>query len=264
MVSPVNLRMVFAADFDPVKKWISTLGTEPTGASSTPWREAVVPACLRDSPGGEQQVEAAGKDGWVGSCNSGRQPDCGYIHMSSLVPNHRNRWRLPGFVAAPRPTPDARAASRRPGRPRGHTAPSPWPSSGGARRSPRDWPAPPCSRFAQNDQVVLHLGFPAGVVEVIRPPVARSAGPALAARPQIDRILRDRRVGCALIATSFDGAPVSRDHGGPARVIIPKLYAWKGEQFVNGITFLAEDKLGFWEVRGYSNTADPWKEERYA
>ena len=67
-----------------------------------------------------------------------------------------------------------------------------------------------------------------------------------------------------LVATSFEGSPVSREHGGPARVIIPKLYAWKGAKFVNGITFLAEDKLGFWEVRGYSNTADPWTEDRYA
>jgi len=67
-----------------------------------------------------------------------------------------------------------------------------------------------------------------------------------------------------LVATSFGGAPVSREHGGPARVIIPKLYAWKGAKFVNAITFLAEDKLGFWEVRGYSNTADPWTEDRYA
>jgi Sulfite oxidase and related enzymes len=67
-----------------------------------------------------------------------------------------------------------------------------------------------------------------------------------------------------LVATQFDGAPLPREHGGPARVIIPKLYAWKGAKFVNTITFLAEDKLGFWEVRGYSNTADPWKEERYA
>ncbi len=67
-----------------------------------------------------------------------------------------------------------------------------------------------------------------------------------------------------LIATSFDGAPVPREHGGPARVIIPKLYAWKGAKFIRGITFLAEDKLGFWEVRGYSNTADPWTEDRYA
>lgn len=67
-----------------------------------------------------------------------------------------------------------------------------------------------------------------------------------------------------LVATGFDGAPVPREHGGPARVIVPKLYAWKGAKFVSGITFLTEDKLGFWEVRGYSNTADPWTEDRYA
>jgi DMSO/TMAO reductase YedYZ molybdopterin-dependent catalytic subunit len=67
-----------------------------------------------------------------------------------------------------------------------------------------------------------------------------------------------------LVATSFGGEPLAREHGGPARVIIPKLYAWKGAKFVRAITFLAEDKLGFWEVRGYSNTADPWTEDRYA
>jgi len=67
-----------------------------------------------------------------------------------------------------------------------------------------------------------------------------------------------------LVATSFGGAPIAREHGGPARVIIPKLYAWKGAKFVKAMTFLAEDKLGFWEVRGYSNTADPWTEDRYA
>ncbi len=67
-----------------------------------------------------------------------------------------------------------------------------------------------------------------------------------------------------LIATHFDGQPLTPEHGAPARMIIPKLYAWKGAKFVSGISFLAEDKLGFWEVRGYSNSADPWKEERYA
>ena len=67
-----------------------------------------------------------------------------------------------------------------------------------------------------------------------------------------------------LVATSFNGAPVPLEHGGPARIIIPKLYAWKGAKFVKAITFLSEDKLGFWEVRGYSNTADPWTEDRYA
>lgn len=66
-----------------------------------------------------------------------------------------------------------------------------------------------------------------------------------------------------LVATRFEGAPVSREHGGPARVIVPKLYAWKGAKFIKAITFLADDRPGYWEVRGYSNTADPWKEERY-
>ena len=67
-----------------------------------------------------------------------------------------------------------------------------------------------------------------------------------------------------LVATSFDGKPVPKEHGGPARVIIPKLYAWKGAKFVRTIEFRAEDKLGFWEVRGYSNTADPWTNDRFA
>ena len=67
-----------------------------------------------------------------------------------------------------------------------------------------------------------------------------------------------------LVATRFDGAPVTREHGGPARIIVPKLYAWKGAKFVKTISFLASDRLGFWEVRGYHNDADPWKEERYA
>ncbi len=67
-----------------------------------------------------------------------------------------------------------------------------------------------------------------------------------------------------LVATQFDGKPIPKEHGGPARVIVPKLYAWKGAKFVRTIEFLAEDKLGFWEVRGYSNTADPWTDDRFA
>ena len=67
-----------------------------------------------------------------------------------------------------------------------------------------------------------------------------------------------------LVATSFDGKPVPKEHGGPARVIIPKLYAWKGAKFVRTIEFRAEDQPGFWEVRGYSNTADPWTDDRFA
>jgi DMSO/TMAO reductase YedYZ molybdopterin-dependent catalytic subunit len=68
----------------------------------------------------------------------------------------------------------------------------------------------------------------------------------------------------ALIAHKWNGQPISAEHGGPARVIIPKRYAWKGAKFIREITFLEQDMLGFWEVRGYSNTADPWSEDRFA
>jgi DMSO/TMAO reductase YedYZ molybdopterin-dependent catalytic subunit len=57
---------------------------------------------------------------------------------------------------------------------------------------------------------------------------------------------------------------LTKEHGGPARVIIPKRYAWKGAKFIREIVFLDRDILGFWEVRGYSNTADPWKEDRFS
>ena len=67
-----------------------------------------------------------------------------------------------------------------------------------------------------------------------------------------------------LIAHSWKGAPLTRDHGGPARVIVPKLYAWKGAKWIKEIIFLDRDLLGYWELRGYSNTADPFKEERFA
>lgn len=62
---------------------------------------------------------------------------------------------------------------------------------------------------------------------------------------------------------TVDGKPLEPDHGGPMRVITPKRYAWKGAKWIRGLEFLAKDKPGFWEVNGYSNTADPWKEERF-
>jgi DMSO/TMAO reductase YedYZ molybdopterin-dependent catalytic subunit len=68
----------------------------------------------------------------------------------------------------------------------------------------------------------------------------------------------------ALIASRYDRQPLPREHGGPVRVVIPKLYAWKSAKFLRSIEFSAEDKPGFWEVRGYSNTADPWTEDRFS
>ena len=67
-----------------------------------------------------------------------------------------------------------------------------------------------------------------------------------------------------LLASKYDGQPLAREHGGPVRVVIPKLYAWKSAKFIRSIEFRAEDKPGFWEVRGYSNTADPWTEDRFS
>lgn len=67
-----------------------------------------------------------------------------------------------------------------------------------------------------------------------------------------------------LVAHSWNGKPLPAEHGGPARVILPKRYAWKGAKWVREIQFLAQDAPGFWEVRGYSNTADPWTNDRFA
>jgi len=67
----------------------------------------------------------------------------------------------------------------------------------------------------------------------------------------------------ALIVHSWEGKPLTREHGGPARVVVPQLYFWKSAKWVSRIELLAEDRPGFWEVRGYHNVGDPWREERY-
>jgi DMSO/TMAO reductase YedYZ molybdopterin-dependent catalytic subunit len=67
-----------------------------------------------------------------------------------------------------------------------------------------------------------------------------------------------------LLVQSWNGHPLPIEHGGPLRMLIPKRYAWKGAKWIKQITFLEEDRLGYWEVRGYSNTALPWDEDRYA
>jgi DMSO/TMAO reductase YedYZ molybdopterin-dependent catalytic subunit len=61
----------------------------------------------------------------------------------------------------------------------------------------------------------------------------------------------------------WEGQPISRQHGGPVRVMIPRLYLWKSAKWVRRIEFRATDRPGFWETRGYHNNADPWMEERY-
>ena len=66
-----------------------------------------------------------------------------------------------------------------------------------------------------------------------------------------------------LLAHSWEGEPLSRQHGGPVRVVLPKLYFWKSPKWVTRIELLGADRPGFWEVRGYHNNGDPWAEERY-
>ncbi len=66
-----------------------------------------------------------------------------------------------------------------------------------------------------------------------------------------------------LLAHSWEDQPIPRQHGGPVRVVIPDWYFWKSAKWVTRIELAAQDQPGFWEVRGYHNEGDPWKEERY-
>lgn len=66
-----------------------------------------------------------------------------------------------------------------------------------------------------------------------------------------------------LFADTHDGEPISLEHGGPLRLVIPKLYAWKSAKWVKGVEFRADDTPGFWERGGYHMLGDPWKEQRY-
>ena len=66
-----------------------------------------------------------------------------------------------------------------------------------------------------------------------------------------------------LIALRANGEPLTAEHGSPARLVVPPLYAWKSAKWLRGIEFSDVDKPGFWERNGYHNTGDPWKEQRY-
>jgi len=67
-----------------------------------------------------------------------------------------------------------------------------------------------------------------------------------------------------LLVHTAEGKPLPREHGGPVRMITPQLYAWKGSKWIKRIEFLTHDRPGFWETRGYSNTAHPWRDDRYS
>ena len=75
--------------------------------------------------------------------------------------------------------------------------------------------------------------------------------------------LADVTGGKAWVAFTADGAPLAREHGGPARLLVPHLYFWKSAKWVRQLRLMEHDKPGFWESFGYHNYGDPWREQRY-
>ena len=76
--------------------------------------------------------------------------------------------------------------------------------------------------------------------------------------------LADFADSTALFATHRSGEPLTAEHGFPVRLVLPKLYAWKGPKWMRGVEYMLADRRGFWEERGYHNLADPWREQRYS
>lgn len=68
----------------------------------------------------------------------------------------------------------------------------------------------------------------------------------------------------SLVAHRLNGQDLPRAHGGPLRAVVPDLYFWKSAKWLTGIRFASRDEPGYWEVRGYNNHGDPWREQRYS
>jgi DMSO/TMAO reductase YedYZ molybdopterin-dependent catalytic subunit len=75
--------------------------------------------------------------------------------------------------------------------------------------------------------------------------------------------IEDLSDGKAWVVTEHEGEPLPREHGGPARLLVPHLYFWKSAKWVAGLRIIDHDEPGFWEANGYHNRGDPWREERY-
>lgn len=76
--------------------------------------------------------------------------------------------------------------------------------------------------------------------------------------------LKESTAETAMVTYRLNGKPLALQHGAPVRGLVPDLYFWKSAKWITGIRFVKYDEPGYWEVRGYNNHADPWKEERYA
>jgi DMSO/TMAO reductase YedYZ molybdopterin-dependent catalytic subunit len=76
--------------------------------------------------------------------------------------------------------------------------------------------------------------------------------------------LKDTTRGQAMVAVSYDNKEIPSEHGGPVRLLVPHLYFWKSAKWLTKLEFSDTDQPGFWEIRGYHNYGDPWKEQRYS
>lgn len=103
------------------------------------------------------------------------------------------------------------------------------------------------------------LAEKAGVKDGVRHVVLEAAHGYTANAPYAEVITPQN-----LVTYRMNGKPFALQHGAPVRGLIPDLYFWKSAKWLTGIKFVKDDEPGYWEVRGYHNHADPWKEERYA
>jgi DMSO/TMAO reductase YedYZ molybdopterin-dependent catalytic subunit len=88
--------------------------------------------------------------------------------------------------------------------------------------------------------------------------VMAHAAPDYTTNLPLDALLADD----VLLAVEHDGRPLPPEHGGPVRLVVPRLYFWKSAKWIWGLELLAEDRPGFWEAAGYHMRGDPWREER--
>ena len=86
-----------------------------------------------------------------------------------------------------------------------------------------------------------------------------NAAPGYTTNMPLDAVLGDD----ALLAHSYEGKPLEHDHGAPLRLIVPRRYFWKSAKFLRKLEVMSQDRMGFWELNGYHNDADPWREQRH-
>ncbi len=150
-------------------------------------------------------------------------------------------------------------------------------ATGSGQEQHWDWPAlsawPRCQVVADLHCVtkitvpgIVWEGIPAVAVLHAAPPAADVTHVMVWAEYgySANLSLADFAADTTLLATHAGGAPLTPDHGYPLRLAVPHLYGWKSVKWVRAVEYLTADRRGFWEERGYHNSADPWREQRFA